>query len=124
MGSSQDRAFLMCFTLSRFTAAVDALVRVSLLLELQRLQGDPYLKPYDGVLPGSRLSDVFYSFQVYRRGGNSPVKQQRVGCIRKATKSETYGHARWRLARSGQPIDSQYDYPPVLDRLAISLFCM
>jgi hypothetical protein len=94
------------------------------LLELQRLQGDPYLAPYDGVLPGSRLSDAFFSFHFYRIGGQSHVKQQRPGCMRKATKTETYNHGRWRLARSGQPIDSQYDQPPVLDQLAISLFCL
>jgi hypothetical protein len=94
------------------------------ILELQRLQGDPYLASYDGVLPGSRLSDVFYSFSAYRRGGRTHVKQKRVGCIRKATSEETYGHGRWRIARSSQPIDSQYDQPPILDQLAISLFSL
>jgi hypothetical protein len=94
------------------------------LLELQGLQGHLYLAPYDWVLPGSRLSDAFYSYHAYRRGGRTHVKQKRAGCIRKATPEETYGHGRWRLARSGLPIDSQYDQPPVLDQLAISLFSL
>ena len=94
------------------------------LLELQRLQGDPYLAPYDGVQPGSRLSDAFFSYHVYRAGGRSHVKQKRAGCIRKATPEETYGHGRWRIDRSSQPIDAQYDQPPVLDQLAITLFSL
>jgi hypothetical protein len=52
------------------------------------------------------------------------VKQKRDGCIRKATDAETYGHGRWRLDRSSQPIDVQYYQPPVLDQLALTLFCM
>jgi hypothetical protein len=94
------------------------------LLELQRLQGDPYLAPYDGVLQGSRLSDVCYSYHVYRGGASTHVKQKRAGCIRKATPAEVYGHGRWRIARPAQPIDSQYHQPPVLDQLALTLFCM
>jgi hypothetical protein len=76
------------------------------------------------VLPGSRLSDVFFSYHAYRGGGRTHVKQKRAGCIRKATNEETYGHGRWRFRRSDQPIDVQYDQPPVLDQLAITLFCM
>jgi len=94
------------------------------LLEMQRLQGDPYFAPFDGVLPGSRLSDVFFSFHTYRGGARTHVKQKRVGCFRKATKPEVYGHARWRLVRASEPIDAQYDHPSVLDQLAITLFCM
>jgi hypothetical protein len=94
------------------------------LLELQRLQGDPYLAPYDGVLQGSRLSDAFFSYHAYRGGGRSHVKQKRAGCIRKATDAEVYGQGRWRFPRSVLPIDSQYDHPPVLDQLALTLFCM
>jgi hypothetical protein len=94
------------------------------LLEMQRLQEDPYLAPYDGVLPGSRLSDEFNSMHMYRAGARSHVKEKRLGCVRKATKAETYGHGRWRVVRSSEPIDVQYDQTPVLDQLAITLFCM
>jgi hypothetical protein len=42
------------------------------ILKIQRLQGDPYLAPYDGVLPGSRLSDAFFLFSCLpRRGANA-----------------------------------------------------
>jgi hypothetical protein len=61
-------------------------------LELQRLQWDPYLAPYDGVLPGSLLSDAFFSYHAYRGGGRTHVKQKRAGYIRKATPVESYDH--------------------------------
>jgi hypothetical protein len=93
-------------------------------LELQRLQGDPYLGPYGGVLPGSRLSDAFFSYHAYRSGARTHVKKKRADCIRKATIEEVYGHGRWHLVRSSQPIDVQYDQPPVLDQLAITIFSM
>jgi len=94
------------------------------LLEMQRLQGDPYLTEYDGVTPGSHLSDVFYSIHSWRDGAETHVTRHRPGCLRKATKTEVYGHGRWRLARSSEPIDDQYTQPPVLDQLAITLYCM
>jgi hypothetical protein len=93
-------------------------------LELQRLQGDPHLAPYDGVPPGSRLSDVFFSYHAYCGGGRTHVKQKRAGYIRKATSEDIYGHGRWCIGRSNQPIDAQYDQPPVLDQLAINLFSL
>jgi hypothetical protein len=77
------------------------------LLELKRFQGDPYLAPYDGVLPGSCLSDAFFSYHAYRGGGRAHVNQKRAGCIRKAHKDETCGHGRWRIGRSELPIDVQ-----------------
>jgi hypothetical protein len=44
-------------------------------LELQRLQGDLSLASYNGVLPGSRLSDAFFSSHAYHGGGRTHVKQ-------------------------------------------------
>jgi hypothetical protein len=94
------------------------------LLEMQRQQGDPYLAAYDGATPGTRLANVFYSFHSYRDGAATHVTKLRLGCWRKATKPEVYGHGRWRLARSSEPINDQYTQPPVLDQLAITLYCM
>jgi hypothetical protein len=94
------------------------------LLEMQRQQGDPYLLPYDGATPGTRLANVFFSLHSYRDGAATHVTRHRVGCWRKATKEEVYGHGRWRLARSTEPINDQYTQPPVLDQLAITLYCM
>ena len=91
---------------------------------MQRLQGDPYLTEYDGVTPGSHLSDVFYSIHSWRDGAETHVTRHRPGCLRKATKTEVYGHGRWRLARSSEPIDDQYTQSHVLDQLAITLYCM
>jgi hypothetical protein len=94
------------------------------LLEMQRLQGDPYLAPYDGATLGTRLANVFFSMHSHRDGAETHVTRRRFGCWRKASKAEVYGHGRWRLARSSEPINDQYTQPPVLDQLAITLYCM
>ena len=72
------------------------------------------------MLPGLRLSGVFFSYRAM--DGRTHVKQKRAGFIRRATPEETHGRGRWRIARSHQPIDVRYDQPPVLDQLAITLF--
>jgi hypothetical protein len=94
------------------------------LLEMQRHQGDPYLAEFDGATPGTSLSNVFFSLHSQRSGAETHVTRQRAGCFRKATKEEVYGHGRWRLARSSEPINDQYTQPPVLDQLALTLYCM
>jgi hypothetical protein len=93
------------------------------LLEMQRLQGDAYLAPYDGATPGSSLADVFYSFHSWRDGAQTHVTRHRPGCYRKATKPEIYGHGRWRLTRSSEDIADQYTQDYILDQLAITLYC-
>jgi hypothetical protein len=94
------------------------------LLEMQRLQGDPYLAEYDGSTPAKTLANVFFSLHSYRDGAATHVTRRRAGCWRRATVAEVYGHGRWRLARSSEPINDQYTQPPVLDQLAITLYCM
>ena len=48
------------------------------LLEYQRLEGDPYLTPYDGTTPGFSISHIFYSLYSYRQGGRSDAPLKRM----------------------------------------------
>jgi hypothetical protein len=68
---------------------------------------------YDGLAPGSRIADMFYSFHSWRDGAQTQVTRHRSGCFRKATKPEIYGHGRWRLAWSSEPINDQFTQPPI-----------
>jgi hypothetical protein len=95
------------------------------LLELQRLQGDPYLLPYDGSSPARTISLLFYSMGLYRRGGNSHVQRHRPGCVRKAAADEVINHGRWRSKNRGvEPMPVHYHEPSLEDLLYITLLCM
>ena len=80
------------------------------LLEQQRLEGDPYLTPYDGKVPGTALSSIFYSIHSYHRGGRSDASVSRPGSVRKATQDEIEEHGRWRTKNraSAEPIPLHY----------------
>jgi hypothetical protein len=95
------------------------------LLEQQRLEGDPYLRPYVGTTPSLRITLLFFSMGTYRRGGNSFVKRHRPGCIRKATSDEITNHGRWRSRNRGaDPMPTHYDEPILEDLLYLTLLCM
>ncbi len=53
----------------------------------------PTSHPILGVLPGLRLSGVFFSYRAM--DGRTHVKQKRAGFIRRATLEEIYGHGQW-----------------------------
>jgi hypothetical protein len=93
------------------------------LLHAQRLNGDPYLREYDGS-PGKSLAEVFYSMHSYRRGARSHVSQRRPLCVRKATPEEVNEHGRWRRQRQSEPMAEQYRQWGLADRLAVTLLCM
>lgn len=92
-------------------------------LQMQRIEGDAYLQPYDGS-PGWTLLEAFYSMHVHRAGGRSHVSQKRPGCFRKATNEEVNEHGRWRLKRSGESMAEQYRQWGLPERVAITLLCM
>jgi hypothetical protein len=93
------------------------------LLQIQRLQGNAYLRQFDGT-PGKSLVEAFYSMHCYRRGGRTQVSQKRSGCTRKATVEEVNEHGRWRRNRSSESMAEQYRQWPLLDRIAITILCM
>ena len=96
------------------------------LLEYQRLEGDPYLTPYDGTQPGSSIGQVFFSLHSYRRGGRSDASLKRPGSIRKATQDEVEEHARWRKKNkpASEPIPLHYRSWSLEDRVFLTLLCM
>jgi hypothetical protein len=100
-------------------------VHVYPLLELQRLAGDPYLRPYNGSSPSLLIALLFYSMGMYRRGARSHVQRQRARCIRRATEDEIANHGRWRSRNlGGESMLVHYDSPPLEDLLYLTLLCM
>jgi hypothetical protein len=93
------------------------------MLDMQRRLGDPYLQAYDGS-PGNSLADKFYSIHSIRSGGRTHVSRKRPGCSRKAAPEEINDHGRWREKLSGMTMSRRYLRSPLLDRLALTLFCM
>jgi hypothetical protein len=93
------------------------------LLQMQRLEGDPYLQFYDGS-PGRTLAEAFYSMHSYRIGARSHVSQKREGCKRKATADEVNEHGRWEHRRSSENMAEQYRQWELAERLALTLLCM
>ena len=93
------------------------------LLQLQWMEGDPFLAAFDGS-PGNSLEAKFYSMHSYRRGGRSHVSRKRQFCWRKAEPQEVTEHGRWRRQRAGFHMPTQYLEWTLLDRLALTLFCM
>lgn len=92
-------------------------------LTAQQLEGDAYLRPYDGS-PGNALADAFWSFHVYRSGGRTQVSIKRIDCRRKASKEEVSEHARWRVSRRAMDMPTLYLQWVLADRLAITVLCM
>jgi hypothetical protein len=93
------------------------------LLQIQRLEGDPYLREFDGS-PGKTMAEIFYSMHCYRRGGRSHVSQRRPLCTRKATPEEVNEHGRWQRSRQNESMAEQYRHWTLADRLALTLLCM
>jgi hypothetical protein len=94
------------------------------LLHMQRIAGDAHLKPFDGINGNKTLEQVFYSMHSYRRGARSVVSKRRPAPLRKATPTEVNEHGRWRIKRSNMTMDQLYLAFEVIDRLALTLFCM
>jgi hypothetical protein len=93
-------------------------------LYAQRLEGDAFLRAFDGS-PGNSIEDKLWSMHCYRRGARTQVT--RGGSIaryrfRKASDSQIYEHARWRRKRSGEKIDILYREWPLIDRVRITLY--
>jgi hypothetical protein len=95
------------------------------LLEQQCLEGDLYLRPYDGASPTRVISLLYYSMSCYRRGANSHVQRQRARCVRKATPDEVANHGRWRSRNIGcEPMPVHYNEPTLEDMIYLTLLCM
>jgi hypothetical protein len=93
-------------------------------LHAQRTAGDPYLTPFDGS-PGNSIENKLWSLHCYRRGARSHVSRGgRFGRhrFRKATTTQIYLHARWRLRRSSEAIDKMYLEWPLRDRIKLTLY--
>lgn len=93
-------------------------------LHEQRQQGDPSLQAFDGSAPGMSIPEKFYSSNSYRRGGRTHVPKKRLGCVRKATRTKTTEHARWRTPRAQMDMPGQYMGWSLDDRLDVTLLCM
>jgi hypothetical protein len=91
------------------------------LLQAQRLEGDPYLRKYDGS-PGHSITEAFFSMHSYRRGGRTHVSKP--GARRKPTMEEINEHGRWRRRRSSESMAEQYRQWTLCDRLALTLVYM
>lgn len=63
-------------------------------------------------------------YSIARRGADGHVSRQHETHKRPAYQSEIYAHGRWRLKRSSQPIDKQYEEWPVAARINLTLLCM
>jgi hypothetical protein len=95
------------------------------LLEQQRLEGNPYFRPYNGSTPILTIAVLLYSMGTYRQGALSFVKRHRPGCVRKATPDEVTNHGRWRSRNRGnEPMPTHYDQPILEDLLYLTLLCV
>ena len=93
------------------------------LLALMRLEGDPYLRAYNGIHPNT-FENKFWNWGIYRRGGESHVSKRRWGCLRKATDAECYEHARWEIKAGSEKMHIHYREWPIDDRLQLTVCCM
>lgn len=86
--------------------------------------GDAYLQPFRG--EGNTIPAKFWSLHMYRRGARTHVGRGGIHngvSFRKASKPQLYEHGRWRLKRSAQAIDEQYNEWPYAERIFITLRC-
>jgi hypothetical protein len=94
------------------------------MLDMQRRLGDPYLQAYDES-SGNSLADKFYSIHSIQSRGRTHVSRKRPGCSRKAAPEDISDHGRWREKLSGMTMSRCcYLRSPLLDCLALTLFCM
>lgn len=89
----------------------------------QQASGDPLLNAFDDT-PGNRIPDKFWALHSYRRGARSSVSKRRTDGARKVSTAQVYEHGRWRLRRSGEPVDVMYREWTFADRLELTLFSM
>ena len=94
------------------------------LLHMQCIAGDAHLKPFDGINGRKTLEQVFYSMHSYRRGSRSVVSKRRPPPLQVASPDEVNEHGRWRVKRSNMKMDQLYLSWDIIDRLALTLFCM
>ena len=88
--------------------------------------GDAYLRDLPG--PASHAIPLaFWSLHCYRRGGRSHSEILRSDSTfgrRRSTRAERYEHARWRMNTASEEVDVLYREWHLLERLAITTFCM
>jgi hypothetical protein len=109
---------------SRWTSAIFRTQFVYPCLYQLQAGGDAYLQPFTG--EGNTIADKFWALHMYRRGARTHVGRggNHNGVpFRKASKEQLYEHGRWRLKRSAQAIDQQYNEWPYAERIFITLRC-
>jgi hypothetical protein len=109
---------------SRWTSAIFRTQFVYPCLYQLQAGGDAYLQPFTG--EGNTVADKFWALHMYRRGARTHVGRggNHNGVpFRKASKEQLYEHGRWRLKRSAQAIDQQYNEWPYAERIFITLRC-
>lgn len=90
-------------------------------LEIQRDEGDVYLRVCDGS-EGNTFADKFYSFHTYRIGGGNHCNRKREGCIRQALPTEKSQHGRWRVKNQGkEDMPTHYTQPPIEELIWLTL---
>ena len=91
------------------------------LLQLQRAAGDPILSLCSDE-PGNRIEDVYWSMNIYRRGGRSHSTRGHSSTVRKAQKEEVVAHGRWKVRNEDMPL--RYQEWEAEERIKITLLCM
>jgi hypothetical protein len=93
------------------------------LLALQRTLGDAYLAKFDES-PGKGLQENYWSFNMYRHGGQNHVSRKRPTNNRVAFPAEVVEHGRWRVSCGTLDMPTAYLEWYVVDRSALTFFCM
>ena len=97
------------------------------LLHLQQLEGDAFLRAFDGS-PGNSIREKFYSMHSYRRGARSFMGTTHYGTllfVRRATEAEVNEHGRWAMKNQGsESMPLHYLEWSIEHRLYITLLCM
>jgi hypothetical protein len=96
-------------------------------LDAQRLDGDAYLRAYDGS-QGQTIGKHFYSMHSYRRCFRSECTRGPT-CAdcptrKKANEPQIYEHGRWRRRRSGEAVDVLYRDWAIRDRVFLTQECL
>jgi hypothetical protein len=95
-------------------------------LKRQQLGGDAMLCAFDGT-PGNTIESKFWSLHCFRRGARSQVS--RAGNfgrhhLRKAYKTQVYGHGRWHRRHGSEELVIIYRVWALLEKVQITLYCM
>ena len=111
---------------SAWTSASYRTTHLLPLLNQQRLEGDAYLAPYNGSAPELCLAHVVFTIHSFRSGGKSDASLKQPGSLWKGDPSERIEHGRWRQQNKpgAEPIVIRYTQHPILNRVALVLFCM